>query len=286
MDHTQIQFPFRVRCGLSEADLGSGTSIRAMNADDRLQLLGISSVAFDENGRLKSYVATRADPFDVIGPDLDQYDQLYSSNYVATVPSRQEARNLNLAFKLLARSCTSLWIGTSGNSKLTGHQSHFVGPPCYFGSEPLSLDAAGVQELSELLCAFRALENDKKFAVMADVFMYAMSVAPREESRCIELSVVLEMLLLPAASTELSYRFALRLAKLMSKKLGESSEDWFAKGRKIYKTRSRLVHSGQDENLAENAQLIQETSRRLLTIYVREPKLFEESYLDSLCIAA
>ena len=282
-----IHFPVRLRCELPEATLGSDVNIRAMSAGDRPRLLGIKSATLDENGRLKSYVADAADPlFGLMGPDLDYYDQLYSSNYVASVPSRQEAKNLNLAFKLFAHSCTSLWIGTSGDTNLAGHSRHFIAPPCYFGSEPLNLDAAGVQELAGLLSACRALESDKKFAVMTDIFLYAMSVAPREESRCIELSVVLEMLLLPNASTELSYRFALRLAKLFAKQLGESTEEWFARGQQIYKTRSRLVHSGQDEKLAQTASLIQETSRRLLAMYVHKPGRFQEASLDALCIAA
>jgi hypothetical protein len=283
----QIQFPLRLRCELPEASLGSGVSIRAMTADDRPRLLGIKSATLDQDGRLKSYVADKVDPlFSPMGPNIDRYDQLYSSNYVATVPSRQEAKNLNLSFKLLARSCTSLWIGTSGDTNRVGHSRHFLEPPCYFGSDPLNFDAASVQEIAELLSACRALEDDKKFTVMADIFLYAMSDAPREESRCIELSVVLEMLLLPKASTELSYRFALRLAKLAAKQLDESSKDWFARGQQIYKTRSRLVHSGQDEKLEQTAGLIQETSRLLLAMYVRKPGLFHEASLDALCIAA
>ena len=113
-----------------------------------------------------------------------------------------------------------------------------------------------------------------------------MSVAPRNESRCIELSIILEMLLLPKASAELSYRFALRLAKLASTQFGESSQEWFKKGQQIYKTRSRLVHSGQDDSLEANTELVEETARRLLALYVRTPGLFDESGLDALCIAA
>jgi Apea-like HEPN len=286
MDDSQIRFPIRLRCDLNEVNLGSNVIIRAMMEEDRPPLLGIESATFNQDGRIKSYAVNAVySPFDLAGPSLDHYDQLYSSNYVATVPSRQEAKNLNFAFKLLARSCTSLWIGTAGDLKRSGRSRHFLGPPCYYGSEPLSVESSDVETLSALLSACRGLKSDKKLAVMADIFLYAMSVAPRDESRCIELSIVLEMLLLPKASTELSYRFALRLAKLALTQLGEAGQDWFARGQQIYKTRSRLVHSGQDDKLALNAVLVEETARRLLALYVRKPSLFEEAALDSLCIA-
>ena len=287
MINEQIRFPIRLRCELLEVSLGSGVSIQPIADHDRPQLMGLKSATLDEHGRVESYVVEAEDPLGIFGgPDIDQYDQLYSSNYVANVPSMEAAKNLNLAFKLLARSCTALWIGTTGETGNKGKAKHFISPPCYFGSEPLKLDAKGVEDLGELLSACRALESDRKFSVMADVFLYAMSVAPRDESRCIELSIILEMLLLPKASTELSYRFALRLGKLASAQFGESSQVWFANGQQIYRTRSRLVHSGQDNALKETAALIEETARRLLTLYVRDPKLFEESALDALCIAA
>lgn len=284
-----IRFPVRLRCDLQEVNLTAGVSLRPMRADEVPQLLGVQSVVLDENGRLKSLVSSPDATSSLMGPDLDQYDQFYSSNYVAIVPSRDEAKNLNLALKLMGRSCTALWIGTSGdtsNKDSRGHSKHFLGPPCYFGSQPLRLDSGGPEALDAIASGCRRLANDRKFAVMADIFLYAMSVAPRQESRCIELSVVLEMLLLPKASTELSYRFALRLAKLASAKLGESSQVWFSKGQQIYRTRSRLVHSGQDDKLGEAAPLIEETARALLSMYVREPNLFAEAALDALCIAA
>jgi Apea-like HEPN len=282
-----IRFPIRLLSELREINLGSDVTIRAITEDDRPQLLGIKSATFDENGRLKTWVVDTADPLsNFVGPDIGNYDQLCSSNYVATLPSRQEAKNLNLAFKLFAHSCTALWIGTSGDTNRAGHPRHFLGPPCYFGSLPLKLDSEGTGALGTLLSACRNLEGDMKFSVMADIFLYAMSVAPRNESRCIELAIVLEMLLLPKASSELSYRFALRLAKLASTQFGESSQEWFAKGKQIYKTRSSLVHSGQDNTLEQSAFLIEETTRRMLAMYVGNPTLFEESVLDSLCVAA
>ena len=67
-----------------------------------------------------------------------------------------------------------------------------------------------------------------------------MSVQIRPASQFIELSIILEMLLLPHKTTELSYRFSLRLAKFMGNHFGYSVDDEFKKGHQLYKTRSNI----------------------------------------------
>jgi hypothetical protein len=49
----------------------------------------------------------------------------------------------------------------------------------------------------------------------------------------LELSVILEMLLLPKQEVELSYRFSLRLAKLTQKLFGDDPKGTFEAGKKI-----------------------------------------------------
>ena len=287
MTASRILFPIRLRCVIKNIDVSSDVQIREINAEDRLQLLGLKSATLDEHGRIKSYIVETVDSlYTLMGPDLDQYDQLYSSNYVAIVSSLPEAKALTLAFKLLAPSCSALYIGTSIKENSSGYSRSFLRPVCYYGTQPLKLDPEDINALILLFAACRNSDKDRKLSVMADIFLYAMSVAPRNESRCIELSIVLEMLLLPKASTELSYRFALRMAKFAAAHLGESSSDWFSRGKKIYKTRSRLVHSGQDDSLGLTSELIEETTRRLLAAYIRNPSLFTDAALDRLCIAA
>jgi hypothetical protein len=120
---------------------------------------------------------------------------------------------------------------------------------------------------------------------MSDTYLHAMSPGLREESRFIEVAVILEMLLLPSRSAELSYRFSLRLAKLMSKHFGESIAEVFERGRSIYKTRSNLVHEGSDRELEAVAPIAYNYARTLLAAYHDDKTLFLEANLDALCLS-
>ncbi len=234
----------------------------------------------DENGRLKSCVSSSPDPFGtLVGPDLDLYDQLYSSNYLAVLSAPGDASHLNFALKLLGPSCSSLFIGHEQPGS-----KHFLSPPCYYGDTPLAIGEAEAKALSRLL-ALKRTAKDPKLELMAEMFLYALSVAPRKESRFVELSIILEMLLLPTSSTELSYRFALRMAKFLAKHWATDPTESFNIGKQIYRTRSRLVHTGRDDNLSHIGPKIEESVRLLLTTYLTNSELFEENALDSLCIA-
>lgn len=272
-DGTLIEFPLRLVSDLDEMCLAENVCIRRIDDASRTRILGIEKVVFDKNGRLKSYVS-RSDvgPLGaLVGPDLDLYDQLYSSNYVATLPAHEDASHLNFALKLLGPSCSSLFIGFEQPGT-----KHFLSPPCYYGDTPLAIGALEAKTLSRLL-ALKRNSKDPKLELMAEMFLYAFSVAPRKESRFVELSIILEMLLLPKSSTELSYRFALRMAKFLAKHWAADQIESFKIAQQIYKTRSRLVHSGRDESLPQIVPKIEETVRQLLTTYLTNPDLFEDS---------
>jgi hypothetical protein len=263
-----------------EIRLADDVCIYRIDDASRARILGINKVVLDENGRLKSYVSASPDQLAALtGPELDQYDQLYSSNYVASVPAPIDASHLNFALKLLGPSCSSLFIGHEEPGT-----KHFLSPACYYGDNPLEIGKTEVATLSHLF-ALRRSAKDAKLELMAEMFLYAMSVAPREESRFVELSIVLEMLLLPTSSTELSYRFALRMAKFLAKHWTADPTESFEVGQQIYKTRSRLVHAGRDDNLPQIGLKIEKTVRLLLSKYLSNPELFQDNALDALCIA-
>jgi hypothetical protein len=274
-----IEFPLRLIAELPDLRLADDIWIRPIDAAARERILGIKDVVLDENGRLKSFVSMSLNPSAIVGPELDHYDQLYSSNYVASVPTHEDAVHLNFALKLLAPSCSALFIG----HEETGTK-HFLSPPCYYGDSPLTIGEPAIKALSHLLTLRRRSKNPK-LALMAEMFLYAMSTAPRKESRFVELSIILEMLLLPISSTELSYRFALRMAKFLARHWAADPAESFKVAQQIYKTRSRLVHTGRDDALEGIGPKIEEMVRMLLTKYLSNPELFEDNALDDLCIA-
>jgi hypothetical protein len=275
----RIEFPLRLTSDFEEVRLAGDVRIHRIDDASRARILGIERVVLDENGRIKSYISTSSDPLGgtLVGPELDWYDQLYSSNYVVTVPAPKYASDLNFVLKLLGPSFSSLFIGHEEPGT-----KHFLSPPCYYGDSPLVLREAELTTLSQLF-ALKRSAKDAKLELMAEMFLYAMSVAPRKETRFVELSIILEMLLLPTSSGELSYRFALRMAKFLAKHWAADPTESFNVGRQIYGTRSRLVHAGRDDDLPQIGPRIEEVVRMLLTKYLSNPALFEDNALDALC---
>ena len=112
-----------------------------------------------------------------------------------------------------------------------------------------------------------------------------MSKHVQQEGRFIEIAIILEMLLLPESSTELSYRFRLRLAKLASKLFALNVNDVYRDAKKIYKTRSKLVHSGSDSDIEDVSQMAFPLTRELLLAYLRNKDTFTDASLEALCVS-
>jgi len=268
-----IEFPFRLKSTLDEFVVADDLHVRRMDEDSRKRLLRIKEVEYDDQGLLKRFVALPGCLLaDFATPHLDVNDQFCSSNYVLTASSRERAIDFNLALKLYGTSCSSMYLGYGMDGS-----THFITPPCYFGTEVLSIDEDGVPELVRLTDRATRGRTDPKFGIMSEMYLYAMSREPRKESRFIELAIILEMLLLPQSSSELTYRFALRFAKLLSTRFGRELTQAFTLGKAIYATRSRLVHTGKDDSLDQIATSALEATRALLTAY-------SEASLDALCL--
>ncbi len=270
-------YPFSLHSELDSVSLGNDLWLRALDEGTRRALLKIYNVEWDEEGRLKSYISSSFDQ--LMSPDLDRTIEFYSSNFVLSTGSTTLARDFNFALKLIGLSKSSLYIGYKGEAVA------FQAPPCYFGRQRLRLDAAGVTELKEILDLVGRRAEDPKLSLMRDIWMYSMSDAPRQESRFVEVSTLLEMLLLPKQSPELAFRFALRVAKIAAKFGFGDPQDFFQQAKMFYAIRSKLVHGGTDTRLAQHELACYELARKLLRLYVADPAVFQDDYLDNLCIS-
>ena len=96
--------------------------------------------------------------------------------------------------------------------------------------------------------------------------------APDDPEKLIEYAIALESLFLDDSDgrTELSYRLALRAARLLEKDL-ESRRSCFQTIRDLYKFRSRLAHGGSLEELKPNEQ------RQLDSVLLRCPSIVSKS---------
>ena len=279
---TIIEFPFRIACDLDEFEVASDLHVRRLDEASKARLLRIEDATYDERGRLLKFTSLPDCLFNgSLTPEIDVYDEFCSSNYALVAPNHERAVDFNFALKLAGASLSSLFIGYKKNGAV-----NFINPPCYFGSDVLLVGAPEIDELRRLVANSVRRHTDSKLAIMSEMYLYSMSRELRKESRFIEVSIILEMLILPTSSAELSYRFALRLARLLASKFNADLREAFALGKRIYATRSRLVHSGQDNTLDTVAPATYEAARILLAAYVNDRNLFNEEALDAICLGA
>lgn len=277
-----IEFPFRLNSVLPKFEVAEDLHVCQMSAEAKRRLLRIEDPHYTAEGKLTEFISLPGCLLSgEIGPDIDEVDEFCSSNYMLVAPSPERAKEFNFALKLVGASASSLHIGF----KTTTPARYFLGTPCYFGRLALPV---GEREVTELVTLVRLIEHartDKKFQTMCEVYMHALTRDRRKESRFIELAIILEMLLLPSSSAELSYRFSLRLAKFMGKLSREPISNVFKFARRIYTTRSRLVHAGTDNDLDDIAPVAYDYVRILLAAYLGDRQQFQEEHLDELCLS-
>lgn len=276
-----IEFPFRLSSDLIEIGVAKDMQVRRMDDETKARLLRIENAQYNENGQLSHFTSLSGCLLSVpLSPSLDIYDEFCSSNYVLIAPSSERAAEFNFALKLAGNSCSCLYIGYEPPGS-----TFFLAPSHYFGHSALVVTQEEAKNLSKLLVQVEQGRSDKKLQLMFDIYLHALSPKLRKESGFIEVAVILEMLLLPSSSAELSYRFSLRLAKLMSQHFGESITEVFEHGRRTYKTRSNIVHGGSDHQLKDVALIAYNYARILLAIYLDDKTLFQEVNLDALCLS-
>lgn len=279
MTATPYEYPLALDCELQDISVDDDFRLRAISDEDRRRLFGICNVTLDSTGRLGGLtpVAQGSAPH---GPDINKTATLYASNYLLICTDANKARDFNFALKLVARSWSSLYIGYRSDGAKA-----FNSPPCYYGKTRLSINNEILTELKKLLCVIQKRSNDSKLNLMRDIWMHAMSDAPRRETRFVEVSTLLEMLLLPKQSSELAFRFALRIAKLAEHfGFGEAAAT-FEQAKTLYGIRSKLVHSGHDSRLTTHEEAAYEYARILMVHYLHSPNLFVDAELDKLCLA-
>jgi hypothetical protein len=277
-----IEFPFRLKSELTQFTVAEDLLVQRMDDGAKERLLGIRDAEYSEEGKLTKFTQLPSCMFSgEIGPDIDEIDEFCSSNYKLIAPSLERAKEFNFALKLAGNSVSALYIGF----KTTTPAKYFFGTPCYLGRGALAVEEQDASQLVELVKLIKGARADKKLQTMREIYMHALTRKRRKESRFIELAIILEMLLLPTSSAELSYRFSLRLAKFMSKYDGYTASDVFQLARRIYTTRSRLVHAGTDKDIDDIAPTAFEYVRILLVAYLRDRRVFQEENLDQLCLS-
>ncbi|GKS69657.1 hypothetical protein W03_16610 [Nitrosomonas sp. PY1] len=275
------QFPFRLSSNLKEFKINENLLIRNMDDNDRERIFGITNTTFGENGLLTEYNSKQLSSYED-GVLFMNKHHLKSSNYILITSESNSAEEFNLALKLLELSSTSLYIGYGDPIPC-----RIIMKNCFYDLNlpALTVAQAEVDKVTKLVAQINA-NKTRKFNLISEIYINAMSDKIRSESRFLELSIILEILLLPGVSSELSYRFSLRLAKFINKHYSIPTNEVFKEGKKIYAIRSSIVHSGdnKDKDVVSMTKLLHEYVHKLLWKYLEDEDLFSEESLEKLCL--
>ena len=102
------------------------------------------------------------------------------------------------------------------------------------------------------------------------------SVEPTREQSFLLFAIALEAIVLPKQGQELSYRLALRVARLLGRS-SKSRHEILETTKKLYDVRSKIVHSGSYEVTDENLARLRSVVLTVLIRLLRRRKLWRMS---------
>lgn len=286
-----IYFPILLTSTLKEVFINEHISIKRIDNKDCREALGIKNVVyrFNRNGTIKSFknLKNPRQMFRFAMPHLSNprfQAELFSLNFALVAESMDDAERFQQAMKLLNPMTRSgISIGFAGTT------TFYVRPTPYRGKERFTISSRSVLALKGLIDKFCSLRNDKKLSVILQKYLYALSSEGFSEAhRFLDLAIIMEMLLLPKNSQEVAYKFRLRFANLLKKKIGSYSKadirDLYATGKLIYDIRSKIVHTGFDPRARDNLETLSTFVQQSILLYLDSNALFHDEALDKICL--
>lgn len=188
----------------------------------------------------------------------------------------------NLAFKLLNLTSTGIYLFFRENeTDVSFHYSYMLHGPFDY----LHLSQKSIVDLKRVFRLLETKNGDARFELCANLFMRALSGDHLSlDLRFLSLCIVLESLYLPEESgAELNFRLALRVANLLGLHKYGRSKEIFERVKKLYKIRSKIIHTGATDDLKANefialASIVQISLR----LYLDGSNKFGEDYLTSM----
>lgn len=285
-----LYFPLTVGAKRKSIKLSDSASLIRIDVPHIKELIGVRHVELDASGYIAEISHRDEAPWYIwtryLGrghPILDNI-LLDLTNFVLAVENRREALLVAFAMKLIAGTRSGPYIG-------------FSDPRCspfsvvYLPFSPhrsdcfLALDSKKISLLRKLLAALNEAPGGGKLDTLIEKYCYAESAGvPSTSLRFLELAVILEMIFLPKANAELSYRFQLRVAKWFRRHQGEDVLAFVAKAKRIYTLRSHVAHSGTAKISGNDMDDIRHITRTALRAFVLDASMFEDRRLEELCL--
>ncbi|MFA4919474.1 MAG: hypothetical protein WC581_09500 [Thermodesulfovibrionales bacterium] len=291
---TKIYFPISLQSALKEAQINEHIFIKRIDDEDCQYVLGIKNVQFefDNNGCMTktSYYPDHEMWFKLFMPDFHDPNlrNLMRLNFVLIADSREDAIAFQQALKLLNHEIfTGVNLGFSRKSD--GHTKYYIHPKLYSGRIHFKLTDTSLERLRHLIQAITNLRQDDKLSIILGKYLYALSSDGLSTAhRFLDLAIIMEMLLLPKSTQELSYKFRLRFANLFKKAAtiysNNDIHDLYSIGKTIYTTRSKIVHNGTADGLRDNLEQLKNFTQQAILLYINDRNFFHEDNLDKLCL--
>lgn len=285
---SKLYFPILIESTKKSIKLSdSAHFIRVDNPRVR-NLIGIQHVVLSDSGHIREIGYRDDAPWYIWATYLLQGGNspynIRQNNFVLSVATRQEAVLVAFAMKLIAGTLSGPYVGFS-DIKNPPFSIQFLNLSPYWGGDILVLGRKEISMLRTLLVALSSPSPGAKLETIIEKYRYAESkTVPSRSLRFLELAVILEMLFLPTADKELSYRFQLRIAKWFKRHHREDILDVAAKAKRIYKLRSDIAHSGTAKISDEDMSTVRDLTRMALRKFVLDRSIFTDTYLDELCL--
>lgn len=280
-------------------DLADNIRIRRIEQSEREEFFGLKEVNFSfSNVKLPGYIGFeklvsserkgRANYEDIFKRGIfDGSSDILATNYILEMDLKDSPdfliNDVDLAFKIFKPCSTGLCLNFREKETDVSFSGLSVGP---------FLPYIGIGDKKDLLkikyIYQKILENkkDSKFQIISELYRDALSGIPVDlKLRFILLVVLLESLCLSGSKSESTFKFSLRLSKLLSKYYELEIEKQFKFAEEIYDIRSKIVHSGKNDGLNGDVFLKTiEIVKLLINLYLDDSDIFKKENLKKIAL--
>lgn len=286
-----LYFPVTITSARRSIKLSDSAHLIRVDNPRIKNVIGIRHVALTESGHIREIGHNDNAPWYTWVKYLRGHNPTHNigvsqTNFVLSVASKREAILVGFAMKLLSGTRSGPYFGFS-DMKKSPFTVELLALCPYWGGNFLTLERKEISMLRRLLKALKSFTADEKLDTIIEKYRYAESATvPSVTLRFLELAVILEMLFLPKEASELSYRFQLRIAKWFGRHYREDVRAVATQAKRIYDIRSAIVHKGTPKAKISDEDLgsIRRLARMSLHKFVLERSLFEDNYLEELCL--
>ena len=240
---------------------------RRIKKEERRKYLGLEQVEFNPDGSLYKWVYTSESESRSPGfLDDQEYQKLIESKFIIETDNQHYmAANRELlisAFRLFKEGAVGSPVYFSTILRSTGYSSRLR-------SRNIGRYHISKSELNSVISLYKKITKieDKNLELSLRRFNDATSESGYKPNAFLDFITILESLFLQDMYQELRFRFSLYISYILNNKIGIKIT--FSEIKKIYDTRSELLHSGKSRNYNQDLfTLTENLTRELVKWYI------------------